>query len=168
MRELSKGSYCQHRMKSDWGFGMVKSVTSSAVTVFFEHSGTKPIAREFAPRMLQAVPLDKIPEASVATLEAGEQKNASRKAQATDVDRPCQACALPLKRVVFADKRTWKSCPACSSNNGSFHVLYEYPRSFEQSGPMPGSRTAQHGHRDCAGCREEKSRGGEPRFCGTI
>lgn len=168
MRELAKGSYCRHRTKSEWGFGVVKSIAAGSVTVFFEHAGAKPIAREYAPRMLQPVALDGIPESTLATLERGEPKNSSRKAQAQDVERACQACALPLNRVVFADKRTWKSCPACSSSNGSFHVLYEYPRAFEQSGPTPGGRASQHGHRDCAGCREEKSRGSEPRFCGTV
>jgi hypothetical protein len=45
----------------------------------------------------------------------------------------CAHCKQPLNRSLYGPKKAWKSCPRCSSVDGSEHVFYEYPSAFGTS-----------------------------------
>lgn len=165
MRELAKGNYCRHKVMDAWGVGQVKSTSDERLTIFFEHVGTKPIARPYAQPMLVAVPGEQIPAEIRAVLDAGEQKNALRAGKSNAVDKICNACGKQLKRVVYADKRHWKSCPKCSVRNGDFHTFYEYPRAFESAEAKAAPAVAQS---SCAVCRNDAVVEDGGRLCGTL
>lgn len=71
----------------------------------------------------------------------------------------CKHCNKPLNeaqyRIIHGKK--YKSCPRCSTTNGSYHVYYSYPESF---GTTPARSSS--GHPDgpqsyCVPCRGEST-----------
>lgn len=42
----------------------------------------------------------------------------------------CKVCNRPLNESQFNSKKTFKSCPKCSIENGEEHVYYDYPIAF--------------------------------------
>jgi hypothetical protein len=164
MRELSKGSYCLHRAMPDWGTGLVKTVNEQQVVVFFEHGGTRPIARGYVGSMLRVVSVDEVTTELRATLERGEQKP-PRGAKTAAAAKRCKACYKPLENAVYAEKRNWKSCPQCSAQNGEFHVFYEYPRAFATTETKSAAKGAKG---LCNACRDGERALTEARLCGTL
>ncbi len=66
----------------------------------------------------------------------------------------CNHCLKPLNEAQYHNNL--KSCPNCSSNNGSEHVFYPYPEAF---GNTPKRATSIHldgPQSHCTACRGGK------------
>lgn len=65
----------------------------------------------------------------------------------------CRHCNKPLQKVQWADGDSWKSCPRCSTRNGSMHVFYRYPSYFGTT-PDRATETRPEGPQSyCTVCR---------------
>jgi len=53
----------------------------------------------------------------------------------------CRNCGRSLSYVQWAGVDRWKSCPRCSTRNGTEHVFYRYPEAF---GTTPARATYHH------------------------
>ena len=77
----------------------------------------------------------------------------------------CAHCQKLLNRARFSAAHDWKSCPNCSTTNGSEHVFWPYPTHFGETevrakGKNPGGLQSH-----CNDCRREKN---PPSGAGTL
>ena len=81
----------------------------------------------------------------------------------------CTHCGNILSEVQWKDSNNWKSCPHCSSRNGSEHIFYPYPESFGTTSARATREHPEGPQSYCTACRGK----GEPdlaksRYCSDI
>ncbi|MDG0876410.1 hypothetical protein ABEX25_22085 [Paenibacillus thiaminolyticus] len=80
----------------------------------------------------------------------------------------CTSCEKPLNASQWSSDGKYKSCPSCSTRNGTEHVFFPYPDSF---GTTPKRATAAHPEgpqSHCTSCRGTGSSAGEPILCSAV
>jgi hypothetical protein len=65
----------------------------------------------------------------------------------------CKHCGEPLYLSQYKRDRTYKSCPACSAEDGKEHIYYEYPRYFGKTPLRSTGSTPDGAQSYCYLCR---------------
>lgn len=80
----------------------------------------------------------------------------------------CTHCKALLNRQQFSADETWKSCPRCSTDDGSEHIFYQYPEAFGVT-EKRASQTHPEGPQSyCTACRNNASPATPVRRCSQI
>ncbi len=65
----------------------------------------------------------------------------------------CSCCGEQLNKSIYKDGQNYKSCPKCSSNNGSEHVFYRYPERFGTTPARITPNNSDGAQSYCVECR---------------
>jgi hypothetical protein len=143
---MQEGTFVRHRTRPEWGLGRVKS-SGEYCQIDFEHHGQAKFRVSDIAARLQTVEEGEVPADHA--LRRSAQIRPRGKTRAV----PCQHCETTLTRSVYKKGRTLKSCPHCSTQDGRFHVFYEYPAGFKMAEPPPGV-TLVGPASYCSACRQ--------------
>lgn len=69
----------------------------------------------------------------------------------------CKHCGQPLNVSVRNVVRALKSCPRCSSANGSYHVFHDHPSEFGTTPLRATDNTPDGAQSYCVPCRSGKT-----------
>lgn len=65
----------------------------------------------------------------------------------------CRHCGEPLNQSQYAQGRTLKSCPKCSTEDGKEHIFYSYPVAFGKSEKRASASIPDGAQSWCTLCR---------------
>lgn len=68
----------------------------------------------------------------------------------------CRHCENPLSIVQWSAAENWKSCPHCSTRDGSEHVFYRYPDKFGTTAARASHKHPEGPQSYCIACRGNK------------
>ena len=80
----------------------------------------------------------------------------------------CICCNEPLNKSQFNDTQTLKSCPQCSTKNGSYHVFYSYPSAFTKSDKRSTQNHPDGPQSYCTTCRRNEEPNIKPTLCTDV
>jgi hypothetical protein len=159
MSKYERGTYVKHKLKGEWGFGVVVDRVSQKLHIRFE---TPPEVKLFnldtADGFLEIVPDEVVPIDS--PLRGRDSTKPQRAAQAGGDS--CTACNVRLNRSRRDPSKRWKSCPNCSNRHGSEHVYRLYPDAFGTTPKRESEENPDGIQSYCYTCRQNQ----EPSFTG--
>lgn len=140
---MGPGTFVRHRLRPEWGVGRVESEgADDRISIRFNH-GSITLKRSIAePNLVEA----DAAEVQLSRLRASGQQGAAPIAK-------CQHCGKALNRSQYARGRQLKSCPRCSTENGSYHVFHDYPAAFGNSDARVSDETPDGAQSYCIACR---------------
>jgi hypothetical protein len=80
----------------------------------------------------------------------------------------CVHCHKPLNQSQYNAGKTLKSCPKCSSDNGSEHVYYPYPAEFGTTSLRSSSGSPEGAQSYCVACRSNLLNNSTQILCSDI
>ena len=80
----------------------------------------------------------------------------------------CINCNQRLNKSIFNSDRTKKSCPACSTKNGSQHVFYDYPEAFGVTDKRKSGKNPDGPQSYCTPCRGNKESNHQSYICDKV
>lgn len=164
MAEYEVGTFVRHRKKGDdWGNGIVVAVEQDRFHVRFENDDGRerrfPTSR--APNLLDVVAPESVPESSPLRALRKPAEGKGKTKTATGVK--CAACGGQLNRTRYSTDGRWKSCPRCSSLQGTAHLYRRYPDDFGTTNERVTDDNPDGIQSYCQECRQK----GEPSLTGT-
>src|SRR5262245_29447206 len=134
---MQEEDFVQHLGQPAWGFGRVLvCVGDGKCRAIFTDGQTRTLDLKIAGAKLISVGRSEI-LADSPLLRADWR--APRNPAASKV--LCAHCQKPLSRARFSAGRDWKSCPRCSTTNGSEHVFWPYPADFRETDARATGKT---------------------------
>lgn len=150
--------YVRHRKKPDWGIGRVVTIGGDYITVRFQecaHDTTFMVAT--ASNFLDVVVPHDVPAGLEGKTPRPKKARKAKRATTGDTSATCAACGKRLNRSRYSTDGRWKSCPSCSTDNGTTHVFRPFPDAF---GTTPARETGKNPvgiQSCCATCRHEEA-----------
>ena len=136
------GGSVRHKARPDWGLGEVEAVDDTSVRVRFGED------------------VKTFKGAGIGALEVTSEQPPARPTPRTRGQHSkvkCAACGGALRSgVVYREDKAWKSCPECSGNDGSEHVLLPYPAAFGTAAGRASEGAPDGAQSWCTACRPPK------------
>lgn len=175
---MDVGRLVRSRSNPDWGVGVVVSRPGpGGLEVRFEVVGLRRLPWPEYESKVDAVDPIEVDTASALRdparwHEIGPRQTVTKvvkKSRARpEAAQPCRTCREPLNRSIPSRDGKWKSCPACSTDDGVHHVFREHPAAFGLSLRRVSSKHPDGRQSWCEACRLDKAPTAVTRACHRV
>lgn len=164
---MKPGDLVRNAKAHDWGVGVVIVTVDDKLRVNFEGRGV--VVVKPTPGLLVSVsPTDVDPASWLHDPERWHEGELPPERRSKKAAPPCQHCGLKLNRGLHSHDRRLKSCPRCSTEDGTQHVFYETPAAFGTSERRESDGTPEGTQSYCVACRTGAGADFTAHGCATV